>query len=168
MLPDSCNWIVLLQNIKFQICCMFFRHSLLLLYYIFIIILMSEYTRTSPLLVFRYRRYLNRRGCLSVRLSVCLSVCLFYKTFWKFSKKVNATSTWRQAGTRFSCTSGPSELRVLMGVLTTHAQSVNGGPRYTYTPVPPTSVSCLSYPFFAFWFEDSLLPKIEEIILIYC
>ena len=33
---------------------------------------------------------------------------------------------------------------MLMGVLTTHAQSVNGGPRSTYTPVPPTSVSCLS------------------------
>ena len=40
---------------------------------------------------------------------------------------------------------GPSEMHVLMGVLATpHAQSVNGGPRYTYTPVPPTSVSCLS------------------------
>ena len=72
-----------------------------------------------------------------------MCVC-FTKLFENFQKKVNATSTWRQAGTRFSCTSGPSELRVLMGVLTTHAQSVNGGPRYTYTPVPPTSVSCLS------------------------
>ena len=28
------------------------------------------------------------------------------------NQAVNATSTWSQAGTRFSCTSGPSELRV--------------------------------------------------------
>ena len=29
--------------------------------------------------------------------------------------------------------SGPSELHVLMGVLTTHTQTVNEGPRYTYS-----------------------------------
>ena len=29
--------------------------------------------------------------------------------------------------------SGPSELHVLMGVLTTYTQTVNGGPRYTYS-----------------------------------
>ena len=88
--------------------------------------------------------------CLFVCLSVCLSVL---QNFLKIFKK---KSTQPLPGARLALGSpvqvyrsenhfGPSEMHVLMGVLATpHAQSVNGGPRYTYTPVPPTSVSCLS------------------------